>query len=274
MAAMLVTLLCLCCRFYGDAANPDILVIQAIFKYSREELIYMGETATSFQAAISFRDTIWFVVLFPVLAVFPWIHEFADQWNGGNYYLVVSRKTRMRYAVDHVVRGMLSAFFIIVTGVLIYVAIVYIKFPLYRMENAEGTIAFVYGSTKIMRAANLCKAMIHTGILASVWSVLSMIVIVLLKNQFWAVSIPMLVGYSSDKLDNVYQYYLCLKYDYGVAPVRYQVIGMLFPSRHLFYDMTFSSAFGLSYGVYLILLFAFLILIVLVFVRLIKRRNV
>lgn len=272
LAILLVTGLCCCSRFTADLTNPNQLVLEAMFLYSKEQLAQMGEMASSYYVAVSFRDTVWFVVLFPVLAVFPWIGTFSDQWNGGSYYLILSRKTRRRYAFDRLLKAAVSGFGILSIGILIYILLVWIKFPVYQ-DSVDGMTSALYGETSFLRALVLCKGIFHTGLLAALAAVFAMIVVIVLKSPFYALSIPMLIGYVSEKSEDAYLYYLSQKHPDGIISLKELWCEFLFPSHHLFYDMNFVSSFRVNYGVYVVIWCGMFFVLAFVFCQLIKKRN-
>ena len=273
-AALLVTVLCFCSRFYDAFTGQEMLLIRAFFQYTGEELLAMGETASSFQAAVGFRDCEWFVVLLPVLAAFPWTDRFMEQWTGGSYYLMISRRTRNRYALGNMAKAAVTGFSVLAAGILLYILMVWLRVPAYQVQGQESMIAWTYGATVMERGVYLARAVIHTSLLGAACAMVSILLAAALRDRFFALSIPMLAAYASDKLSDAWLYYVAVRYDFGTVPEDAWWPGFLFPSQHLFYDTNFTSTFGLGYSVYLAFLLGLLALMAAVFLCMVKRRNV
>lgn len=238
----------------------------------------MGEMASSYSVAVSFRDMEWFIVLLPVMSVLPVVSEFAEEWFSGHYYMSISRTTRIKYTMKWMTKAAAETFVGVVSGIILYFILVYIKFPVYLLSGdaAESSvIANVYGTTIAARGFHLGVSVIHTGMLASVFAMLSIVITIICKECFYAVSGLVLAEYFSKKLSSAYEGFLLYQYyDNGEKiPARYNAIRFLFPSNHLFYDRSFYSDFGIKYGWYLIFLILLIIAICGIFYLQIRRRN-
>ena len=268
-AVFLVALLCGCSRFIGDGNGLDTTIWQAFFQYTKAELADMGEFGASYQAVIGFRDSDWFVVLLPALVSFPFVYDFDEQWFGGNYYLVVSRQTKRRYAVQTMLRAAGTGFCILISGTLIYTFFAVLKFPCGISEPEQSAIAASYGATILQRGVYFIRELLHTGCLSALLVMISVLLTVILKNRFLALSLPVLIEYMSSKLLYVFQRYRFLQENDSVAGA---FVEFLLPSKHLYYDQSFAASFGVSYGFYLMfLLFVFVVMMV-VFLRMVERR--
>ncbi|MCD8299774.1 MAG: hypothetical protein LUC41_01140 [Clostridiales bacterium] len=267
-AVLLVFALCFCSTFMGDAEGKTMF--QALFCYSKEELASMGEGAAAYMGLMGFRDSEWFPVLLPVLVSFPWVYDFTGQWFSGNYYLAVSRMSRKTYALRTMIRAAGTGFFILAAGVLLYAACLWICFPHYSTNDpAVSALAMTYGATVLQRAAYFIKSLLHTGLLAALLAMLSVVLAVVLKDRFLALTLPVLAGYMSVKLSAV-----CRTAGHaGGNSKGGGLVMFLFPSEHLYYDRLFAYSFGLSYGFYLFFLVVMAVLLTGLLMCWVNRRN-
>ena len=273
-----IMLLCFTSRFPGSDVDLHEMTLMAFVTYGKSQLLQMGEMASSYSVAVSFRDMEWFIVLLPVMSVLPVVSEFAEEWFSGHYYLSISRTTRIKYTMKWMTKAAAETFVGVVSGIILYFILVYIKFPVYLLSGdaAESSvIANVYGTTIAARGFHLGVSVIHTGMLASVFAMLSIVITIICKECFYAVSGFVLAEYFSKKLSSAYEGFLLYQYyDNGEKiPARYNAIRFLFPSNHLFYDRSFYSDFGIKYGWYLIFLILLIIAICGIFYLQIRRRN-
>lgn len=270
-AILLMTGLCAFSKFHADISNQDITVLQAFLQYSREELTSLGEFAGAYRVAQAFRSSDWFIVFLPLLASLPRITDFAEQWLGGNYYLAISRGTRKRYALTVMRDAALSGFLCVSAGIILYYLFVYLKFPhdsMY-MASAEGV---ALGMTSADRLWALAFPVLHTGLLAAVASMICTVLVVLIKDRFLAVSLPVLLEYISWKLSESHSFALMFQYENG-APVREHIVELFLPAAHLYYDYLFKNHFRIGYWFYLVLMGGFGLTLFLFFACLVRRRN-
>lgn len=273
-----IILLCGFGTFQGSFPEVNEISLYAWLHYSREELLLMGEQASAYFMMVNFRDMEWFIVFLPLLAAFPTVTDFAEQWFSGYYYFSISRKTQKMYATKWMLRAALHGFTCVVCGILIYFILVYFKFPLYGEFNLDADssiIAMAYGTTALKRFVTLFLMVFHTGLLAAIFAMSAVLFTVLYKDSFFAVSSLVLMEYFSAKLYAGYEEGLIKRYymQEQEVPMFNKILRFVFPSNHLYYDQSFSREYSIGYGVYLIFAVALIVGIWLWFYRKIKRRN-
>lgn len=277
ISVFITVLLCACSRFQADLDRTSLIGLQAYFTYSRTELLQLGESACAYQVLMGFRDMEWFAVALPLIAAFPTIYDFAEQWFGGSYYQLISRKSRFRYAIGSMWKAASSGFCAMVVGISLYAVLIYMKFPLFReyelVSPEESMVIMAYGSTDLERWIFFLRAVFHTGLLAAVAAMLCTVLVIVIKDRFLAVSLPVLIEYFSIKLENIYLSYLYGEYGFSRIPPQKRVIEFLMPSNHLYYDNTFQKIYDISYWWYLALMAVIILLIFIFFWRLIERRS-
>ncbi len=276
VAMCVMVLLCACSRFQGDPARGDLTVLQVFFIYSRSELLELGETACACQVFMGFRDMEWFMVALPVIASFPVLYDFAEEWSGGNYYQVISRSSRSRYAAGKLWKAASRGFGAVVSGIFLYGILVFLRFPSlgeYQLTPEESMTVMAYGMSGAARLFCFLKAALHTGWLAAIAAVFCSLLVIVLRDRFLSVTFPILLEYFSIKLLNLYYAFLYGRYGADEIPLIFRVIEFLFPSGHLYYDNTFQVTYGLRYGCYFIFTGGFAFLICILFLWVVERRS-
>lgn len=271
-------LLCGFGRFVGSAPEVEEISFYAWIRYSREELLLMGEEASAYSVMASFRDMEWFIVFLPLLAAFSTVTDFAEQWFSGYYYPSISRKTRRRYAAEWMLRAAFRGFACIVAGILVYFLLVYCKFPRYEefgLDTDASMIAMAYGKTEAQRFLTLVFKVFHTGLLAAVFAMGSVALTVFWKDSFFAVSGLVLVEYFSKKLYGAYEGSLIVRYysQGQEVPTIGRIFRFFFPSNHLYYDQSFAFEYGVGYWLYLVFTGVGIAGIWIWFYRMVKRRD-
>lgn len=275
ISVCVTVLLCTCSRFWGNAGESDSTVLQAFFRYSKSELFNMGEEGSAYYVTMGFRDMEWFIVALPLLSAFPSVYDFAEQWLGGSYYMLISKKTRMKYAIQSLLKAALAGFGVVVLGIFLYTLCVYLKFPkyhLYQLTPEESMAAISYGFTDLSRWLSFLKSVFHVGLLSAMAAMISTVLVIVIRDRFLAISLPMLAEYFSIKLNNVYQKYL-YRDEVENIPVRKHIPEFFMPSNHLYYDRNFSITFEMTYWEYLALMGAIILLIFALFWWVIERRS-
>ena len=235
----------------------------------------MNEFA-SLEAVLSgFRDMMWFPVALPLIAALPCVSDFYESWFGGSYYMLLSRKSRFRYAVDVLIKAALTSFFSVFAGCLLYAFMAGLKFPLLSsmpIASFESYLLYETDGTVFLKAL---FSVLHTSYVTSVLSVFSLILVLLLKDPFFAVSIPVLLEYLSIKVNEILGIYIYKNYMLSHMDVPAKVLGfsLLLPSEHLTMDQVFYYNFSLPYFIYFLGMLALMLLLCVIFIILVKRRN-
>ena len=125
-----IMLLCFTSRFPGSDVDLHEMTLMAFVTYGKSQLLQMGEMASSYSVAVSFRDMEWFIVLLPVMSVLPVVSEFAEEWFSGHYYMSISRTTRIKYTMKWMTKAAAETFVGVVSGIILYFILVYIQMVL------------------------------------------------------------------------------------------------------------------------------------------------
>ena len=273
-----MALLCFLSPFPSDDPDVKETVLKVWLSTDREKLLQMDEMSGIYSVAAGFRNMEWFIVLLPLVAVVPGIFEFSEVWFGGNFYLAALRGTKKQFARKWVLESAWKAFLCVGCGIVLYIVLVAVKFlPLdaYVNDVSESMIAMVYGETLFQRIIWLLLAIVHTGLLAVVFAMTTLVLTVLWEESFFSISSLVLLEYFSKKMASGYVGVVYERYESGGLPVPLKVrLGeFLFPSNHFFYDHSFQYAFGVSYWGYAIFISLWMGGIALLFYWQVRRRN-
>lgn len=270
-----ICLLCGCNTIDVGRDTPTIWF--ALLTCSEEVLLAAGEQASSYAVLVAIRGLEWFVVLFPVLVSIPGVYEFADSWLSGNYYLTVSRTGRAKYAFRKLLIAGLTGAAVVVLGVLLYTAIVYLKFPALTEfhEDAESSILMLfYGETVWERTQVILHMLWNLAMHGALAAMVSLVLVAVLRDKFLALSIPMMIEYLSTKLSGIYNMYLLEVYGWEQTPPLKAYLPQLFiPSDQLIMETRFEQVYGVSYGYYGLYLLAWAMGLFLLLTWIVKRRN-
>lgn len=277
VAVLVVFFLCLCSNTMGVGAGREETVVWNMLLHDTQEGLYsQGEEYSAYYVIMSFRNMEWFAVLLPLVAAFPFLHNFADEWLTGNYYMGIARQGRRHYALVKMFAAAITGCLVICSGVLMYVAVVTLKFPSYEsfhlMED-ESTVAFLYGAGKSQRLLAFIKSLLHVGMLGGISSMVALLLVTACKDRFFALTIPMMAAYLSTKAANYYLLFVRNTYGWETPPLKVELMELLIPSMYLNLEQSFRYWFGISdffwYG-YLLLI---MLLLTIVMCCIAERRN-
>ena len=269
----LTVIICLLSEVYITGTAGNLSVWKAMVSIPREQLTDVSYCAEIIFSKLNIQR--WFVVLLPVLAGFPSIHIFFEEWFGGGYFFVIIREGRYRYAsvkaVSAAICGGVSVFF----GVVTYVLILYWHFPsLSQLPDEMSYIVDIYGGPLGIFTA-VGSEIGNIAAVAAMFPILSLILMVLLRQKFLALTIPMMVQYLSDRFTDLW-YGTLWKIAQSTGDMSIFEKGgvwtMLFPSNQLGMSSTFTSKTGLPMFVYYIILFTLFLLFLRLFYALLERR--
>lgn len=277
MAVLVVFFLCLCSNTMGaEAVREDTVVWNMLLHDTREGLYDRGEEYCAYYVIMSFRNMEWFAVLLPLTAAFPFLHNFADEWLTGSYYMCMARQERRHYALVKMSAAAITGCLTMCFGVLLYAAVVTLKFPSYEsfhLMKDESMIAFLYGEGILQRLLAFMKSLLHVGMLGGISSLAALLLVTACKDRFFALTIPMMAAYLSTKAANYYLLFVRSTYEWETPPLKIQLLELLIPSMYLNLEQSFRYWFGIPdvfwYG-YLLLV---MIMLTLVMCRIAERRN-
>lgn len=236
----------------------------------------MGEMYSAYGVMMAFRNNYWFPVIVPIVAAIPYINRFHDEWLSGYYYLRISRSKRIWYALEHVFLAAFTGFLVMCIGILLFGMVCSYIFPSYhsyRMTADESMIAAIYGKTQAARFWSFVKVLLHVGMLGSITSVFSCILLTIVRDCFLSLTLPMMLVYLSTKVCNYYTLFVREHYA-DEAPLPVNMLRLLIPSMYMDMEWVFHQWFGVPDMVWHGYLLAWIGVLSGIMIGIVKRRNV
>lgn len=217
----------------------------------------------------------WFIVLLPVIAGLPFAYDFYMEWFGGSYYSVIHRQGRLGYTLAKAVSAAVSAGCAVFFGLLLYAMILFVRFG--SSADLQVEQAMLEGSQGAVSPFLLQMAALTWNIVAvsMVIALFSLVLIVVLRQNFLALTIPMMIQYLSFRLTDFYTGLQLQQYAqdndmdalYGRLAITY-----LLPSNQFSVHTIFHKYTGLPLPVYYLFLLATALLLIYLLHMLMERR--
>lgn len=275
IAVIVVSILCFCANVEGEAAASDTVIYNLILHCSRQELIEQGEMYSSYGVIMAFRNNYWFAIIVPMVAAIPYINRFSDEWLTGYYYMRLPRSKRKAYAVESVLTAACTGFLVMCIGILLFGGVCAYVFPsygTYQLEAEDSIIAAIYGQTQPARILAFIKLLCHVGILGSITSVCSLILLTIVRDCFLSLTLPMMLIYLSTKVCNYYTLFVRQQYADN-PPVSVHMISLLIPSMYMDMEWTFHQWFGVPDILWHIYLLSIIGILTIIMICIVKRRD-
>lgn len=235
-AAVLFVLLCA----FGPAAQVgskeysvlELLTSSELFANAVEDF-----RCSSYDLMMSFNSSPWFEVVMPVIAAFPALAVY-EQNAGASRRQILVRISKRSYSGSLFFCAFVSGFLIALTGILLYTAVVQAVFPpLSAFPDDTELINAIYGSTEWERLLPFLKKVVNCCVICGIFPVLTMTVYQLIRDQFLAITLPMMIQYVSLKGSILYGSWLYSD-ESRYSNRLLSFIHFLFPSscmRHYYY---------------------------------------
>ncbi|MCH5267863.1 MAG: hypothetical protein J1E62_05900 [Lachnospiraceae bacterium] len=276
IAVAVIAVICFCAKINDPFGISSTAVYRLLLEQSKEDLLKLGEEYSSYYVAVLFRGNFWFAVIVPMVAAIPYINQFSDEWLTGYYFMRMHRAGRRTfYAMEKVFSAALIGFVTVCVGVLLYTAIVMFAFPSYdsyHLEAGEGLIAMAFGKTPWRRFIYFIRALLHVGILGSIASVISLILVPLLQDCFLALTVPMMICYLSTHVENYYSMFLLQRYELN-PPNAVNMLTLLIPSTYVDLENSFFMWFGISHYFWFAYLLGLLGVLSVIMICIVKKRG-
>lgn len=212
------------------------------------------------QIISAFENSFWFYVALPVMLSMPAVSDFYDEWSGGGFYLNVHRQQIFKYCVSKSAAYALNAAAVFLAGFGIFAAAVSLAFPSYDAEF----LAAVYPGGFF---AFIAKRVLNVTAAGAVCPVVTVLILILIKEKFLALSIPMLANYITAQVGG-----FLVARSYTEEKPLLRKLAYLLPSYQFSQSDGFAATYNLPLFVWYIAWAAFLALCGAAFVRLVKRR--
>ena len=212
------------------------------------------------QIISAFENSFWFYVALPVLVSMPAVSDFYDEWFGGGFFLNVHRQQIFRYCVSKSAAYALNAAAVFLAGFGIFAAVVSAAFPSYDAEflsavYPDGFFAFI------------AKRVLNVTAAGAVCPVVTVLILISIKEKFLALSIPMLVNYITAQIGG-----FLIARSYNEENPLLMKLAYLLPRYQFSQSSGFTPTYNLPLFVWYIVWALFFALCGAAFICLVKRR--
>jgi hypothetical protein len=276
IAVMVIAILCFCANVEGEAAASDTIVYHLLLHASRQDCIAKGELYSAYGVIMAFRNNFWFPIVVPIVAAIPYIYHFSTEWLSGYYYIRLHRSKRISYALESVLMAAFTGFLVMCIGILLYGLACLFLFPSYGsygLQPGESILAELYGQTPMARLFSFLKVLLHMGLLGSISSVFSLILLTVVRDCFLSLTFPMMLVYLSSNVCNYYLLFIREQYADN-PPALVNTISLLIPYMYTSMENQFHQWFGISNVLWYFYLLAILGVLTMVMIHIVKRRDV
>lgn len=141
-----------------------------------------------------YDSSFWFYTVLPVIVSMPAVSDFYEEWfNSGAYYFNVHRQQIPKYCVSKAFAYSLNASLIFLAGFAVFAAPVCLAFPGLDAESLslsypDGFFAFI------------AARVLNVAAVSAVCPLVTILVLILIKEKFLALSFPMLVNYLTSQI--------------------------------------------------------------------------
>lgn len=256
LSVLAVTALCFFSHLtaFDHGTQPTLLELTANALFKNERLYTCQEIVSNFDTSY------WFYIALPVVVSMPTVIDFYEEWFGGRFYLNLHRQKIIGYCVSKTAAYSITAAAIFLIGVALFI------FPVSLIFPSESTVFLneIYPSGFFMymlaRLSNAAAA-------AAVCPLVTVIILILIKEKFLSLSVPMLINYMTAQLGS----FLNIK-AFTENNMELNKVIVLFPYYQFTLSRTFEETFGISFFVWYSAWALFLVLCASVLFYLVKRR--
>lgn len=255
LSVFIVTALCFFSHPPAYTANPPTLIELSVTALKGENLIYTYQDIIGW-----FDNSAWFYIILPVILSFPALSDFYEEWFGGGYYLNLSRQQVLSYVLSKSLACSLWAVICFAAGLTLFILPVLLLFP-----GADPEIAAaIYPEGFFI---HILSRMLNSSALAAAYPLICVISLILIKQKFLSLSIPMLINYLTMQAGT----------NLLIQSVRqedpfYEKLAMLMPAMQNNQYGSFERVYGLPIFVWYIAWAAFYLLLMAALYFLVKRR--
>lgn len=199
ISIFLVFLLCLLSDAPSVSARVPLSVLDEIVKMRREIWLEKGIRFSAPSVFFGFDYSIWYSVILPVIAAFPVIYNFSDEWFGDNYIMTLSRSGYKKYTIGKFLSAFITGFMTSILGLLLFGITVSLIFPSVN-EFANAEQLYLNGAYAEPAKAIAAKV-INNSLICGFYAVFAIFLCLIIKDKFFSLSVLMVINYFSMKLE-------------------------------------------------------------------------
>lgn len=199
ISIFLVFLLCLLSDAPSVSARVPLSVLDEIVKMRREIWLEKGIRFSAPSVFFGFDYSIWYSVILPVIAAFPVIYNFSDEWFGDNYIMTLSRSGYKKYTIGKFLSAFITGFMTAILGLLLFGITVSLIFPsVNEFVNAEQ---LYLNGAYAEPAKAIASKVINNSLICGFYAVFAIFLCLIIKDKFFSLSVLMVINYFSMKLE-------------------------------------------------------------------------
>lgn len=199
IGALLVFMLCLLSDAPSVSARVPLSVLDEIVKMRRTVWLEKGVRFSAASVFFGFDNSIWYSIILPVIAAFPVIYNFSDEWFSDNYIMTLSRSGHKEYTLGKILSAFVTGFITTICGLLLFAATIYLIFPSLN-EYTDGDSLYLSSAYSKPLAAILAK-LLNNALISGFYAVFAILICLVIRDKFFTLSILMVINYFSMKLE-------------------------------------------------------------------------
>lgn len=247
--------------FFSHMLSDDSKIPPTLLELTAKA--FAGENTkryTSQQIISAFDGSFWFYVVLPVILSMPAVSDLYDEWFGGGFFLNVHRQQIFGYCVSKSAAYSLNAAAVFLAGFGIFAVIVCLAFPSYDPE-------FLAAAYPAGFFAFIAKRVLNVTAAGAICPVVTVLILIPIKENFLALSIPMLTNYITAQIGG----FLIMR-SYNEDKPLLMKLAYLLPRYQFSQPDDFASIYNLPLFVRYIAWLLFFALCAAGFICLVKRR--
>ncbi|MCM1228255.1 MAG: hypothetical protein NC320_12705 [Clostridium sp.] len=264
ISVLLMTMLCLMADAPQVSAREPLSVFDEIVKMRKEIWLDKGIDFSSASIFYQFDNSLWYSIVLPIIAAFPIVYNFSDEWFGDNYIMTLSRCGYKKYTFSKLSVAFITGFLVAVVGIAVFGIIVTFIFPSANDFIDGGSWNYDYAYTSPLYA--MTAKVFNNAIVCGTYAFMAIFICLILKDKFFTLSIFMVINYFSMKLN--------IKFSNSVSlsNSKSRAIKALFPDDQINIYSIFPNELHISFYWYAAIILVIYLIITTVSFFLIKRR--
>lgn len=264
ISILLMVLLCLLADAPTVSAREPLSIFDEIIKMRKEIWFDKGTDFSSIAISYRFDNSLWYNIVLPIIAAFPVVYNFSDEWFGDNYIMTLSRCGYKKYTFAKFSAAFITGFLIAAIGIAMFGIIICGIFPSLN-EFGEGA-SWYYDSAYKSAGYAVAAKIINNSLVCGIYAFLALFICLVLKDKFFTLSIFMVINYFSTKLDVKFMNTVSL------ADSKNRALRALFPSNQTLVYSILPNELNISFYWYIAIVFVMYAVITIISFLLIKRR--
>ncbi len=264
ISILLMVLLCLLADAPSVSAREPLSIFDEIIKMRKDVWLDKGIDFSAPAVFYRFDNSLWYDIVLPIIAAFPVVYHFHDEWFGESYIMTLSRCGYKKYAFSKLSAAFVSGFMTAIIGIAVFGVTIFCIFP--SVNNFTDAGDWYYGGIYASSMHAIFAKGLNHALVCGMYALSSIFICLLLKDKFFTLSIFMVLNFFSMKLE--------IKFTNSVlfTNERYRVLRVLFPGSQTEIHSIFPSELHISFYWYIMSIIVVCVVMSIISYRIIKRR--